>query len=200
MPKCERPAGWQAGQGAMSAACSGDAKGSSTCEQHKAVTDDPELARRVLAMPAVLDDDPQIAAAQQRMRARAAAYLARRQLDQRLASNDGHAPRVAARPVARPRERRSASRPVRAGTVCAVLDDGGGGGDGATEDSSRLMPPDGFYSVLTFGRYEGKTIGEVARRHSDYVRWLLDNARLYPRLRRALAASLRFYEEQEAIR
>jgi hypothetical protein len=103
--------------------------------------------------------------------------------------------------VPRQRERRSkaspAAGPVRTAAV-AVIDGDDGGGD--PDDSSRAMPPDGFYSVLTFGRYEGKTIGEVARRHPDYVRWLLDNVRLYPRLRRALATSLRFYEAQEFIR
>ncbi len=38
-------------------------------------------------------------------------------------------------------------------------------------------PPEPGDILLTFGKYNGKTIGEVYRIDSDYVRWLADKAR-----------------------
>ncbi len=204
-PKRQRPTGWQAEQGAMSNTVgTGDSKanGSDFCGARKpdhAVAERAlREARRVLReVHAALVGAP--AAEVRRVRplvrwlreAEAGALLAMRH--QQTARAPQSAPRPVAR-VARQRERRSRPLAHHLSVVGADPD------SGSDDDSSRPMPPDGFYSVLPFGRYEGRTVGEVARRHRDYVRWVLDNVRLYPRLRRALTTALRFYEEQEAIK
>lgn len=144
---------------------------------HPDVAPTPEAAARMAAINAAWEQigDPVRRAAYDRQRAASAAghrTAATNPAPGAATARPPEAPPAAAGPSPRPREPETVSRDWTSGRSSA-----GGGYDASMHRSDGTgaagpAPGNPSGSVLTFGRYAGWSLGEIARTDLEYIEWL----------------------------